>query len=99
MTNDQLYKKSPRQAMKYYYLIEGLEFIVNLIVTIVLIYLWSHFNWWPFLIYIFIACILFDLIYAVLGPWIKYHYTYYRIREKDIEVKSDFSSSHKKSSK
>ncbi|WKU93190.1 hypothetical protein Q3408_04255 [Staphylococcus saprophyticus] len=48
MTNDQLFKKSPKEAIKYYYLIEGLEFIVHLIVMMVLIFLWSHFNWWHF---------------------------------------------------
>lgn len=90
MTNDQLFKKSPKEAIKYYYLIEGLEFIVHLIVMMVLIFLWSHFNWWHFLIYIFIFLILIDIVYAAFGPWIKYHYTYYRIGENDIEVKYDF---------
>ena len=79
MINDQLFKKSPKEAIKYYYLTEGLEFIVHLIVMMVLIFLWSHFNWWHFLIYIFIFLILLDIVYAAFGPWIKYHYTYYRI--------------------
>ncbi|MDT3984973.1 PH domain-containing protein, partial [Staphylococcus saprophyticus] len=62
MINDQLFKKSPKEAIKYYYLTEGLEFIVHLIVMMVLIFLWSHFNWWHFLIYIFIFLILIDIV-------------------------------------
>ncbi|SCT50376.1 PH domain-containing protein [Staphylococcus caeli] len=90
MENDQLLKKSPIQAKKYYYLVEGLEFIVNLIVTIVLIFLWSHFHWWHFLIYIFIGLLILDLLYALIGPWIKYNYTYYRVNKDYIEIKRDF---------
>ncbi|RIM01026.1 PH domain-containing protein, partial [Staphylococcus equorum] len=52
MTNDQLFNRSPKQAMKYYYIIEGLEFIVSLIVSVILIFLWSHFNWWHFIVYL-----------------------------------------------
>ena len=59
MTNDQLFNRSPKQAMKYYYIIEGLEFIVSLIVSVILIFLWSHFNWWHFIVYLIVAFIVF----------------------------------------
>lgn len=96
MTNDQLFNRSPKQAMKYYYIIEGLEFIVSLIVSVILIFLWSHFNWWHFIVYLIVAFIVFDFMYLLVRPWIKFKYTYYRIKENYIEVKYDFFFKSKK---
>lgn len=96
MTNDQLFNRSPKQAMKYYYIIEGLEFIVSLIVSVILIFLWSHFNWWHFIIYLIVAFIVFDFVRLLIRPWIKFKYTFYRIKENYIEVKYDFFFKSKK---
>ncbi|MBF0814643.1 PH domain-containing protein [Staphylococcus xylosus] len=90
MSSEQLFKKSPSQALTYYYISEGLSFIVNMIIAIVLIFLWSHFDWWHFIIYLICAFILFDIIYAALKPWITYRHTYFRIMENYIEIKFDF---------
>ncbi|MEN3821203.1 PH domain-containing protein [Staphylococcus xylosus] len=90
MSSEQLFKKSPSQALTYYYISEGLSFIVNIIIAIVLMFLWSHFDWWHFIFYLICAFILFDIVYAVLKPWITYRYTYFRIMENYIEIKFDF---------
>ena len=76
MTNDQQFRRSPKQAMRYYYILEALELIVSLLFMIALVFLWNHYNWWHFLIYIFIAITIFDVIYMLLRPWLKYKYTF-----------------------
>ncbi|TGV07229.1 PH domain-containing protein, partial [Mesorhizobium sp. M8A.F.Ca.ET.173.01.1.1] len=40
-----------------------------------------------FLIYIFIAIIIFDVIYMLLRPWLKYKYTFYCVKDHYIEIK------------
>lgn len=87
MTNDQQFRRSPKQAMRYYYILEVIELIVSLIFMVALVFLWSHYNWWYFLIYIFIAIILFDVIYMLLRPWLKYKYTFYCVKDHYIEIK------------
>ena len=87
MTNDQQFRRSPKQAMRYYYILEIIELIVSLIFMVALVFLWSHYNWWHFLIYIFIAIILFDVIYMLLRPWLKYKYTFYCVKDHYIEIK------------
>ncbi|PTF03379.1 hypothetical protein BUY36_10930, partial [Staphylococcus cohnii] len=84
MTNDQQFRRSPKQAMRYYYILEVIELIVSLIFMVALVFLWSHYNWWHFLIYIFIAIILFDVIYMLLRPWLKYKYTFYCVKDHYI---------------
>ncbi|WP_145380078.1 PH domain-containing protein [Staphylococcus cohnii] len=87
MTNDQQFRRSPKQVMRYYYILEVLELIVSLIFMVALVFLWSHYNWWHFLIYIFIAIIIFDVIYMLLRPWLKYKYTFYCVKDHYIEIK------------
>ncbi|MFH4936248.1 PH domain-containing protein [Staphylococcus cohnii] len=87
MTNDQQFRRSPKQAMRYYYILEVLELIVSLMFMVALVFLWSHYNWWHFLIYIFIAIILFDVIYMLLRPWLKYKYTFFCVKDHYIEIK------------
>ena len=87
MTNDQQFRRSPKQAMRYYYILEVIELIVSLIFMVALVFLWSHYNWWHFLIYIFIAIILFDVIYMLLRPWLKYKYTFFCVKDHYIEIK------------
>ena len=48
MTNDQQFRRSPKQAMRYYYILEALELIVSLLFMIALVFLWNHYNWWHF---------------------------------------------------
>lgn len=90
MTNDQLYKRSPHQAIKYYYIIEGLNFIFSLIVSVILIVLWNQFNWWYFIIYLIVVFIVFNFLKFLIKPWIKYNYTYFKIEGDYIELKYDF---------
>lgn len=87
MTNDQQFRRSPKQAMRYYYILEVLELIVSLLFMIALVFLWNHYNWWHFLIYIFIAITIFDVIYMLLRPWLKYKYTFYCVKDQYIEIK------------
>ena len=35
MTNDQQFRRSPKQAMRYYYILEALELIVSLLFSLI----------------------------------------------------------------
>src|SRR5699024_9823724 len=87
MTNDQHVRPSPKQAMTYYYIHEVIQSMVSFIVMVTVLFLWSYYNLWHFLIYRFIAIILFDVIYMLLRPWLKYKYTFYCVKDHYIEIK------------
>ena len=61
--------RSPKRAKTYLYICEGLSFLIGLVVILALIYLWQHFNWWHFLIYVFIGLIVISFIYMLTIPW------------------------------
>ncbi|MCG7340037.1 PH domain-containing protein [Staphylococcus sp. ACRSN] len=84
------FERSPKKAMMYYFLLEGLSFMISLIVFIALIFLWGHFNWWHFLVYVFIGLLLVNLIYALIVPWIKYRFSFYKINHRHVEIKRYF---------
>src|SRR5699024_9754623 len=88
MTNDQQFRRIPKQAMRYYYILEALELIVSLLFMIALVFLWNHYSWLHFLIYIFIAITIFDVIYMLLKHWLKYKYTIYCVKNQYIEIKT-----------
>ncbi|ATH59628.1 MULTISPECIES: PH domain-containing protein [Staphylococcus] len=90
MTNDPQFRRSPKQAISYYYIVEVFELIVSLAVIAMLIFLWNHYEWWHFLIYIFITAIVFDVLYVIVKPWLKYQYTFYRMMDHYIEIKTGF---------
>ncbi|RIO37360.1 PH domain-containing protein, partial [Staphylococcus pasteuri] len=49
------FHKSPKNALTYYFLTAGLSFIIEIIIYAILFYLWYQFNWWHFIIYIYIV--------------------------------------------
>ena len=96
MAKDLLFKRSPKEAMKYYYTIKVLEFMLSMVIATVVFFLWSHFNWWHFILYLIITFIVFNILYTLITPWIKYKYAFYRVENKHIEIKYDFFfKSHK----
>lgn len=82
--------RSPKRAKTYLYICEGLSFLIGLVVILALIYLWQHFNWWHFLIYVFIGSIVISFIYMLTIPWIKYKYMFYSINECYVQVNQSF---------
>ncbi|PTI31000.1 hypothetical protein BU078_12755, partial [Staphylococcus warneri] len=51
---DNTFHKSPKNALIYYFITSGLNLIFEIIIFTILFYLWNQFNWWHFIIYIYI---------------------------------------------
>ncbi|ATH62183.1 PH domain-containing protein [Staphylococcus pasteuri] len=93
------FHKSPKNALTYYFLTAGLSFIIEIIIYAILFYLWYQFNWWHFIIYIYIVLWIVSLIRLISSPLLKYNYLFYRIQNNVIEVKSTFFFKHQDISK
>ncbi|RIN31281.1 PH domain-containing protein, partial [Staphylococcus succinus] len=66
MAKDLLFKRSPKEAIKYYYIIKVLEFILSMVIATVVFFLWSHFNWWHFILYLIITFIVLNILYTLI---------------------------------
>lgn len=84
------FERSPKRTRTYLYICEGISFLVGLIVLLTLIFLWQHFNWWHFLIYVFIGLIVISFIYMLITPSIKYKYMFYSINDSYVQVNREF---------
>ena len=89
MTNDQQFRRIPKQAMRYYYILEALELIVSLLFMIALVFLWNHYNWWHFNLHIYCNND-FDVIYMLLRPWLKYKYTFTASKTNILKSKQEY---------
>lgn len=90
MIHDNEYYRSPRNVLKYYYLTESLSLLLGIIISIVLLLLTYHYNWWNPIYYIVGAIIIFDLLYFMLAPLIKYRFTFYKIEDDYIAISKQF---------
>lgn len=90
MDHSNQYIRSPKSVLKYYYLMEGLLLIIGLIISGVLLYLTNHFDWWKPIYYIIIAVMIFDVLYFIATPLIKYNFTFYKIEEDYVAISKQF---------
>lgn len=55
MNLDSTFHRSPKNALKYYYITSFIGLIVVLVILSILYYCWSTYNWWNFILYILIT--------------------------------------------
>lgn len=96
---DNTFHKSPKNALIYYFITSGLNLIFEIIIFTILFYLWNQFNWWHFIIYIYILLWGISLIRFFYVPLINYYFLYYRIHNNILEVKSTFFFNHQEITK
>ncbi|MCD8880158.1 PH domain-containing protein [Staphylococcus kloosii] len=90
MDQSNKYIRSPKSVLKYYYFTEGLLLIVGLIISGVLLFLTNHFEWWKPIYYIIVVGMIFDILYFIVTPLIKYKFTFYKIEEDYVAISKQF---------
>ena len=90
MDQSNKYIRSPKSVLKYYYFTEGLLLIVGLIISGVLLFLTNHFEWWKPIYYIIVVGMIFDILYFIVTPLIKYKFTFYKIEEDYVAISKKF---------
>lgn len=90
MIRDNIYYRSPKKVLKYYYLTEGLLLLVGVIIGIALILLTHYYNWWNAIHYIVIVGMVVDVFYFVVTPVIKYKFTFYKIETDYVAISKQF---------
>ncbi|MCU5746547.1 PH domain-containing protein [Staphylococcus sp. SQ8-PEA] len=86
MTDQPHYHRSPKKALKYFYIISFLRLLFTLSILAVLLILSFKFNWWPWLNYIFYLFIAYEILHMFFGPLIDYYYTYYKVTSDYVVV-------------
>lgn len=90
MSQSNNYIRSPKSVLKYYYFTEALLLIVGLVITGVLLFLTDYFEWWKPVYYIIVAGMIFDILYFIVTPMIKYKFTFYKIEEDYVAISKVF---------
>ncbi|MGS5449733.1 PH domain-containing protein [Staphylococcus aureus] len=52
--------------------------------------MWRYFNWYHFIVYILIFLVFISVIRLLLQPIINYKYRFYRVNDRNVEVKKTF---------
>ena len=89
MTNDQQFRRIPKQAMRYYYILEALELIVSLLFMIALVFYGIIIIGGIFNLHIYCNND-FDVIYMLLRPWLKYKYTFTASKTNILKSKQEY---------
>ena len=88
MKVERSFHKSPKNALKYHWINSGILFLIELIIIAALFSMWQYFNWYHFIVYILIFLVFISIIRLLLQPIIKYKYRYYRVDNRNVEVKN-----------
>ena len=84
------FHKSPKNALKYHWLNSGILFLIELIIIVALFSMWRYFNWYHLIVYILIFLVFISVIRLLLQPIINYKYRFYRVNDRNVEVKKTF---------
>lgn len=95
MNLDSTFHRSPKNALKYYYITSFIGLIVVLVILSILYYCWSTYNWWNFILYILITVAVISVINFIVGPFLRYKYHFYKFEGDSIILKQAFSLKRK----
>lgn len=56
--------------------------------------MWRYFNWYHLIVYILIFLVFISVIRLLLQPIINYKYRFYRVNDRNVEVKRLLSLKH-----
>lgn len=90
MNLDSTFHRSPKNALKYYYITSFIGLIVVLVILSILYYCWSTYNWWNFILYILITVAVISVINFIVGPFLRYKYHFYKFEGDSIILKQAF---------
>lgn len=82
--------KSPKSALLYYYITNGLEFILSVAVYVIFYFIWLRFEWPQYLIYIlFVLCTL-TVLKLIIKPLWQYHCRFYQVDQLSVQYRTSF---------
>lgn len=90
MNLDSTFHRSPKNALKYYYITSFIGLVVVLVILSILYYCWSTYNWWNFILYILITIATIAIINFIVEPYLRYKYHYYKFEGNSIILKQAF---------
>lgn len=90
MNLDSTFHRSPKNALKYYYITSFITLIIILVILSILYYCWSTFHWWDFILYILIMIAAITIIHFIFSPFIRYKYHFYKFEGNSIILKEAF---------
>lgn len=82
--------KSTKSALLYYYITNGLEFILSVAVYVIFYFIWLRFEWPQYLIYIlFVLCTL-TVLKLIIKPLWQYHCRFYQVDQLSVQYRTSF---------
>lgn len=81
------FHKSPKMHWNTTGLIVVSYFLIELIIIVALFSMWRYFNWYHLIVYILIFLVFISVIRLLLQPIINYKYRFYRVNDRNVEVK------------
>ncbi|UXR77845.1 MULTISPECIES: PH domain-containing protein [unclassified Staphylococcus] len=84
------FQRSPEVAKKYFRQFYLLRCLIGTVLLIIAFSLDYYFEVWQPLQYIAGGLLVLHILYCLLKPYFRYHFTYYRIKENVIEVKRNY---------
>ncbi|HCV7784466.1 TPA: hypothetical protein OWQ16_002061 [Staphylococcus aureus] len=82
--------KSSKSALLYYYITNGLEFILSVAVYVIFYFIWLRFEWPQYLIYIlFVLCTL-TVLKLIIKPLWQYHCRFYQVDQLSVQYRTSF---------
>ncbi|HIE5368935.1 TPA: PH domain-containing protein [Staphylococcus aureus] len=71
--------KSPKSALLYYYITNGLEFILSVAVYVIFYFIWLRFEWPHYLLYILLVLGALSTLKLFIKPLWQYHCRFYKV--------------------
>ncbi|HEH3609107.1 TPA: hypothetical protein SGW43_001559, partial [Staphylococcus aureus] len=82
--------KSPKSALLYYYITNGLEFILSVAVYVIFYFIWLRFEWPHYLLYILLVLGALSTLKLFIKPLWQYHCRFYKVDQLSVQYRTSF---------
>lgn len=82
--------KSPKSALLYYYITNGLEFILSVAVYVIFYFIWLRFEWPHYLLYILLVLGALSTLKLFIKPLWQYHCRFYKVDQLSVHIVHHF---------
>lgn len=82
--------KSPKSTLLYYYITNGLEFILSVAVYVIFYFIWLRFEWPQYLIYILLVLGALSTLKLFIKSLWQYHCRFYQIDQLSVQYRTSF---------
>ncbi len=82
--------KSPKSALLYLYITNGLEFILSVAVYVIFYFIWLRFEWPHYLLYILLVLGALSTLKLFIKPLWQYHCRFYKVDQLSVQYRTSF---------